>query len=94
MKRQKVVASEKIEKMTQKRLKCADDDDCTLFYSRKLQVQENKFARWLCILTTTSVTRFGEISPLRQKLTSLWQFFDILFLIWQNAGPSLVNLLH
>ena len=29
-----------------------------------------------------SVTRFGEISPLWQKLTSLWQIFDSLFLSW------------
>ena len=29
-----------------------------------------------------SVTRFGEISPLWQKLTSLWQIFDSLFPSW------------
>ena len=30
------------------------------------------------------LTRFGEISPLRQKFASLWQIFGSLFLIWQN----------
>ena len=36
---------------------------------------------------TTSVTSFGEILP-------LWQFFDRLFLIWQNVILTLANLLH
>ena len=40
----------------------------------------------------SSVTRFGEISPTWQKFTSLWQIFDGLFLIWQNAEPALANL--
>ena len=39
-----------------------------------------------------SVTKFGEISPLWQKLTSLWLIFAGLFLIWQNAYPTLANL--
>ena len=39
----------------------------------------------------TSVTRFGEISPLWQKFTSLWTIFDGLFLNWQNAEPTLAN---
>ena len=30
----------------------------------------------------SSVTRFGEISPLWQNFTSLWQIVDSLFLIW------------
>ena len=38
---------------------------------------------------SVSVTRFGEISPLWQKVTSLWQNFDGLFLISQNAEPAL-----
>ena len=42
----------------------------------------------------TSVTIFGEISPLWQNFTSLWQLFGGLFLIWQNSQPTLVNLLH
>ena len=29
-----------------------------------------------------SMTRFGEISPLLQKFTSILQIFDSLFLIW------------
>ena len=40
----------------------------------------------------SSVTRFGEILPLWQKFTSLWQIFNGLFLIWQNAEPTLANL--
>ena len=39
----------------------------------------------------TSVTRFGEIAPLWQNFTSLWQIFDTLFLIWQNVEPTLVH---
>ena len=42
----------------------------------------------------SSVTRLGEISPLWQKFTSLWQIFDCLFLIWLNAEPTLANLWH
>ena len=38
---------------------------------------------------TTSVTRFGKISPLWQKNTSLWQIFYFSFLIWQNAESTL-----
>ena len=39
-----------------------------------------------------SVTRFDKNSPLWQKFTSLWQILDSLFLIWQNAEPTLANL--
>ena len=39
-----------------------------------------------------SVTRFGELSPLWQKFTSIWQIFDSLFLIWQNAEHILAHL--
>ena len=41
-----------------------------------------------CCLSS-SVTRFGEISTFWQKCASLWQFFNSLFLIWQNDGPTL-----
>ena len=44
--------------------------------------------------SVSSVTRFGEILQLWQKFTSLWQFFDGLFLTWQNAEPTLANLWH
>ena len=37
----------------------------------------------------SSVTRFGEISPLWQTFTSIWQNFDSFFLIWQNAESTL-----
>ena len=36
-----------------------------------------------------SVTRFCKISPLWQKLPSLWPMIDGSFLIWQNAEPTL-----
>ena len=38
---------------------------------------------------TCSVTRFGKILPLWQKFSSIWQIFNGLFLIWQNAEPTL-----
>ena len=41
-----------------------------------------------------SVTRLGEISPLWQKIPSLWQIFVSLFPMWQNAKPTLANLYH
>ena len=37
----------------------------------------------VCVGGTSSVTRFGEISPLWQKFTSRWQIFDCSFLIWK-----------
>ena len=42
----------------------------------------------------SSVTRFGKISPLWQKITSLWQILSGLFLFWQNAEPPLADLWH
>ena len=36
------------------------------------------------IRLSTSVTRFGEISPLWQNFTILWQISDSLFCIWQS----------
>ena len=42
----------------------------------------------------TNVTRFGKIWPLWQKFTSLWQIFDGLFVIWQNAEPTVEKLYH
>ena len=42
------------------------------------------------IQPTTSVTRFGEISPLWQKFSRLWQIVDGLFFIWQNVDPILL----
>ena len=41
---------------------------------------------------TDSVTRFGKIVPLRQMFTCLWQIFQGIFLIWQNAEPNLTNI--
>ena len=45
-------------------------------------------------LSTDSVTRFGEISPLWQKFSSAWLIFDGLSLICQNSKPTLANLFH
>ena len=42
---------------------------------------------------TTSVTRFGEISPLWQYFKSLGQFCTGLFRVKQNFEPTLANLL-
>ena len=33
-------------------------------------------------------------TALAKIITSLWQFFDSLFLMWQNAVSTLANLLH
>ena len=48
----------------------------------------------LPMYNSPSVTQFGEISPLGQKFPSLWQNFDSLFLIRQNAEPTLANSWH
>ena len=36
-----------------------------------------------------SVTRFGEILPIKQKFRNLWQHFKGLFDIWQSCEPTL-----
>ena len=36
-----------------------------------------------------NVTRYGKISPLWQKYTSIWLILDNLFLIWQNHQNQL-----
>ena len=55
-------------------------------------VRNGEKVNLLATLVSSSVTRFGEISTLWQTFTSLWVFFDGLFLIWQNAEPTLTNL--
>ena len=40
----------------------------------------------------SSMTRLGEISPVGQKLTNIWQIFDGLFFTWQIAQSTLANL--
>ena len=42
----------------------------------------------------SSVTRLGEISPLRQKFKSFWPILEKLFSIWHNCVPTLSNILH
>ena len=42
----------------------------------------------------SSVTSFGEISPLWQKLKGLRQFNESLFRIWQKLLPSLAIFLY
>ena len=39
----------------------------------------------------TSVTRFGEFSPLWQSFESLWPFVKGLFSAWQNFVPTLAK---
>ena len=48
----------------------------------------------ICFCFWTVWHRFGEILPLWEKFTSYWKIFDALFLIWQNAEPTLANLSH
>ena len=40
---------------------------------------------------TTSVTRFGTISPFWPKLKLIWQHFEALFSIWHNFESALAN---
>ena len=40
------------------------------------------------------VTRFGKISPLWQKLNSLWQFNEGLFGIWRILLPTSANFVY
>ena len=44
-------------------------------------------------LSSASVTRFGEISPLGQNFKILWQVLNGLFSIWQNFEPKFLMLL-
>ena len=46
------------------------------------------------VFITTSVTIFGEISPIWQNFTNLWRIVDCSFPIWQNAESTLANLWH
>ena len=46
------------------------------------------------LMVANRVTRFGKSLPLWQKFASCWQICDGLFLIWQNAEPTLANLWH
>ena len=46
--------------------------------------------RLLNVVCYTSVTRFGEISPLWQNFKILWQFLWGSFRIWKNE-PTLAN---
>ena len=51
---------------------------------------------WLCwknSLKESSVTRFGEISPLWQNILRLRQNLSGLFSIWQNFEPILAKVL-
>ena len=43
-------------------------------------------------LVGNSVTRFGEIKPIRQNILSLWQYFEGILSIWKNYETSLVFL--
>ena len=45
-------------------------------------------AYWLAL---TSVTRFGEMSPLWQNLQRFWQFCMSLFSLWHNFKHTMTN---
>ena len=47
---------------------------------------------FLLIEPSSSETRFGKISPLRQQKLRLWQFLEGLFGLWQFFEPTLANL--
>ena len=49
--------------------------------------QIRRYAGWLAVWLD-----FGEILPFWHKFTSHCYFFDSLFIIWQNADPTLANL--
>ena len=40
----------------------------------------------------SSVTRFGEILPIWQNFTNIWQIFDCSFPVWQYTDPTLAKL--
>ena len=42
----------------------------------------------------TSVTRFGEISPLWQHLMTLCQMVEGLISVWQNFEPTVAKMLY
>ena len=42
----------------------------------------------------SSVTRFGEILPIWQNFTNIWQIFDCSFPVWQYTDPTLAKLWH
>ena len=42
----------------------------------------------------SSVTRFGEISPLRHKVEQLWPLWKGSFCIWQNFEHNFVNFIY
>ena len=45
-----------------------------------------------CLLQLSgSVTKFGEISPLRQNFKRLWEKLKGLFSIWLNSEHTLAN---
>ena len=48
------------------------------------------YSHWLAI--STSGTRFGKVLPHRQKIKTLWQFFEGLFCIWQKFESTLAIL--
>ena len=59
---------------------------------RYCATQSLKQARWSVNLSLQcSVTRLGEISPLWQKFTSLWQICDIIGLIFIIANGQILK---
>ena len=72
----------------------AKEFDVKLIHGDLNQVSTNyhetsNLNRQQILMQSTSVTRFGEISPLWQTFLSLWLFSDGLFSIWQTFKPTL-----
>ena len=57
-------------------------------WSHRDQVKNKGFAFFL----TPCCRCLVQCDQIWQYRTSLWQIFDSLFLIWQNAEPNLANL--
>ena len=62
---------------------------CLLPLHFSTQLHSAFYSTLIHTIVATSVTRFGEISPLWQKFKSFWPFLESLFRIWQKFLPTL-----
>ena len=47
-----------------------------------------------CVGWESSVTRFGEISPLWHNFKNLWDIFEGLFCAWENVDPGVAKMFY